>query len=184
MRVTVSLILLPLALAVTTGPILSQVPETPGTPLPADSPEETAAPELLPNSVALPDPAPLYPNLSKTPKRGTAVVPSEAVPEPTPYVSEEQRRKDEQRLEKIRALASRNPEAVALLRLASTALSVEARRNYLRAYYVTVCMRMREMEPRLGGYIREFERARIRAIGRSKDPEIPSIAKKRDRHPS
>ena len=175
MRVTVSLLLFPLALAVVMLPVLAQVPETPGIPLPADSPAASAAaPDLLPRSDALPDPAPLYPNLSKAPKRGTAVTPAEAMPEPTPYISEEQRRKDEQRLEKIRALASRNPEAVALLRLASTALSVEARRNYLRAYYVTVCMRMREMEPRLGGYIRDFERERIRAIGRSKDPQIPS----------
>src|SRR5437016_1248679 len=101
MRVTVSILLLPLALAVMTGPVLSQAPETPGIPLPADSPAETAAPELLPRSDALPDPAPLYPNLSKAPKRGTAVVPSEAIPEPTPYISEEQRRKDEQRLEKV-----------------------------------------------------------------------------------
>jgi hypothetical protein len=180
MRMIVFLILFPLALNVMTGTLLSQVPGTPapGAPLPADSPQETAAPELLPRSDALPDPAPLYPNLSKSPKQGRPAVPAEATPEPTPYVSAEQRRLDEQRLEKIRALASRNPESVALLKLASTALSVEARRNYLRAYYVTVCMRMRQMEPRLGGYIRDFERERMRAIGRSKDPQIPSMATK------
>jgi hypothetical protein len=181
MRMIVSLILFPLALSVMAGTLRSQTaPGTPapGIPLPADSPQETAAPELLPRSDALPDPAPLYPNLSRTPKAGRPAVPADSMPEPTPYVSAEQRRIDEQRLEKIRALASRNPESVALLKLASTALSVEARRNYLRAYYVTVCMRMRQLEPRLGGYIREFERDRIRAIGRSKDPRIPSTATK------
>lgn len=181
MRMIVSFILFSLALNVITGTLRSQVvPGTPapGVPLPADSPQETAAPELLPRSDALPDPAPLFPNLSKSPKPGRPAVPAESMPEPTPYVSAEQRRIDEQRLEKVRALASRNPEAVALLKLASTALSVEARRNYLRAYYVTVCMRMRQMEPRLGGYIQEFERERMRAIGRSKDPRIPSMATK------
>jgi hypothetical protein len=180
MRMTTFLILFPLALNIMACSVLSQVPGTPapGAPLPADNPQETAAPELLPRSDALPDPAPLYPNLSKSPKPGRPAVPANAVPEPTPYVSPEQRRLDQLRLEKIRALASRNPESVALLKLASTALSVEARRNYLRAYYVTVCMRMRQLEPRLGGYIREFERDRIRAIGRSKDPRIPSTATK------
>jgi hypothetical protein len=180
MRMIVLLILLPLALNVMTGSLLAQVvgTPTPGPPLPVDSPQETAAPELLPRTDALPDPAPLYPNLSKSPKQGRPAVSADATPEPTPYVSAEQRRLDEQRLEKIRALASRNPESIALLKLASTALSVEARRNYLRAYYTTICMRMRQMEPRLGGYIRDFERERIRAIGRSKDPQIPSTGTK------
>ena len=147
MRMVVSLILFPLALSVMTDSLLSQIPDTPtpGAPLPAGHPEETAAPELLPRSDALPDPAPLYPNLSKSPKPGRPAAPADAVPEATPYISPEQRRIDEQRLEKVRALASRTPESVALLKLASTALSVEARRNYLRAYYVTVCMRMRQI---------------------------------------
>jgi hypothetical protein len=179
MRVTAPFVLF--ALAVMTGMVLSQEPETPGMPLPAGSPQETAAPELLPRSDALPDPAPLYPNVSKNPRPGRAVGPADAIPEPTPFISEEQRRKDEQRLEKIQALAMRNSEAVALLRLATSALSVEARRNYLRAYYVTVGMRMREMEPRLGGYIRDFERTRIRAIGRTKDPQVPAEVKKKKR---
>lgn len=182
MRMIIFLILLPLALTVVTATLLSQVPgtPTPGTLLPADNPEDkTAAPDLLPRSDALPDPAPLYPNLSKNPVPGRPVLPSEAMPEPTPYVSPEQRRKDEERLEMLRALAGRSPDAVTLLRLATTALSVEARRNYLRAYYVTVCMRMRQMDPRLGAYIRDFERERIRAIGRSKDPKVPSKVKAR-----
>lgn len=180
MRMIILLILFPLALNVMACSLSAQAPGTPapGAPLPADSPQETAAPELLPRSDALPDPAPLYPNLSKTPKAGRPAVSAEAEPEPTPYVSPEERRLIQQRLEKIRALAGRNPESVSLLKLASTALSVEARRNYLRAYYVTVCMRMREMEPRLGGYIREFERERIRAIGRSKTPQIPGMVTK------
>jgi hypothetical protein len=179
MKLTVCLVVLLVALAVTPGTVSSQVAETPGAPLPADRPQEAAAPELLPRSDALPDPAPLYPNLSKSPKPGRAAVSAQpAIPEPTPFISEEQRRQNEQRLERIRAVAMRNPEAVALLRLASSALSVEARRNYLRAYYVTVCMRMREMEPHLGGYIRDFERARIRAIGRSKDPQLPTVVRK------
>jgi hypothetical protein len=178
MRVTALLVLFPLTLAAMTGTALPQASESTGTPLPADHAQESAAPDLLPRSDALPDPAPLYPNVSKNPKSGIPVVASDASPEPTPYISPEQRRKDEERLEKVQALAMRNSEAIALLRLASSALSMEARRNYLRAYYVTVCMRMRQMEPRLGGYIREFERSRIRAIGRSRNPEVPPVARK------
>ena len=71
----------------------------------------------------------------------------------------------------------RDRQVIALLRLAGSALSVEARRNYLRAYYVTLCTRMRDMDPRLTRYIWEFEQDQIRAVGRMKNPQVPKAGK-------
>ncbi|HEY0792994.1 MAG TPA: hypothetical protein VGD78_18155 [Chthoniobacterales bacterium] len=140
----------------------------PGTPLPQGNAQNEAAPDLLPRTDALPDPAPLFPDPSSSPKTGTAA------PAATPVVSEEQRREDEKRLVAVRSVAMQNAQALGLLQDADAALSVEARRNYLRAYYTTVCNRMRQMEPRLTAYIRAYERSQIRAVGRSKDPRGPN----------
>jgi hypothetical protein len=83
-----------------------------------------------------------------------------AIKQPTP----EEQEKNKSRLAEVRAIAIRNPRAVALLSEANAALSDEAKREFMRAYYHTLCTRMRNLEPGLGPMITAFERAEIRKL--------------------
>jgi hypothetical protein len=117
-------------------------------------------PELLPKSDALPgtgagafDP---IPNASAT---------------PTP-ISPEQQKRNEARLAEIRNSAMRSARPIFLLEQSQGALSDEARKNFLRAYYYSVCAEMRRMEPGLKPMINAFERDQIRALAKGRSPLV------------
>jgi hypothetical protein len=69
----------------------------------------------------------------------------------------------------IRAIAMDNGRVLNLLQEAKSALTDEARREFMRAYYYTLCTQMRRLEPSLSESISAFERAEIRklAVGSS-----------------
>jgi hypothetical protein len=132
-------------------------------PTPSGTPEPQDAPTLLPESNRLPVdppnlrlPSPLTVNQDSS---DSASNPG-AVKQPTP----EEQEKNKARLAEVRAIAIRNPRAVALLSEANAALSDEAKREFMRAYYHTLCTRMRNLEPGLGPTITAFERAEIRKL--------------------
>jgi uncharacterized heparinase superfamily protein len=58
----------------------------------------------------------------------------------------------------------RNPRVIDLLQEASSALTEEARREFMRAYYHTLCSRMRYLEPGLTEAITDYERTEIRGL--------------------
>lgn len=135
----------------------------PALPASAGSPETQGSPELLPEATQLPARQPLWPFPG-----------GKSEPQPSPPVSAEQMREDVKRLEQLRAIVVRSPRATYLLEQARTAVDIEARRNYLRAYYTTICTRMRRLEPGLAGAIAAFEKMHIRQIGRDNDPKVPA----------
>jgi hypothetical protein len=125
-------------------------------PLPQGEAESRAAPALLPESSLLPS-APSNLNPDKLPEI---------------QISPEQKKENEKRVAEIRLLAMRHPQVVSLLGEANTALTTEARRNFLRAYFITLCTHMRRIEPGLGGSISTFQREQIRRIARSKNLSV------------
>jgi len=129
--------------------------------------EIQGSPELLPEATQLPAPQPLLP----FPAGKSEPQPQ---PQPSPPVSAEQMREDAKRLDQLQAIALQSPRAIYLLEQARTAINIEARRNYLRAYYTAICTRMRRLEPALAGSIAAFERTHIRQIGRDNDPKVPA----------
>ena len=138
----------------------------PALPAAAGGAEIQGSPELLPEATQLPAPQPLLP----FPAGKSEPQPQ---PQPSPPVSAEQMREDAKRLDQLQAIALQSPRAIYLLEQARTAINIEARRNYLRAYYTAICTRMRRLEPALAGSIAAFERMHIRQIGRDNDPKVP-----------
>jgi hypothetical protein len=138
--------------------------DDPGMPEGAQQPQNI--PELLPKSDALPgtgagafDPVPNpVPNVSATPT-------------PTP-ISPEQQKRNETRLAEIRNSAMRSARPIYLLEQSQKALTDEARRNFLRAYYYSVCAEMRRMEPDLKAMINAFEQEQIRALAKGRSPLV------------
>jgi len=139
----------------------------PALPAAAGGAEIQGSPELLPEATQLPAPQPLLP----FPAGKSEPQPQ---PQPSPPVSAEQMREDAKRLDQLQAIALQSPRAIYLLEQARTAINIEARRNYLRAYYTAICTRMRRLEPALAGSIAAFERTHIRQIGRDNDPKVPA----------
>jgi len=137
----------------------------PALPAAAGGAENQGSPELLPEATQLPAPQPLLPFPAGK---------SEPQPQPSSPVSVEQMREDAKRLDQLQAIAGHSPRAIYLLEQARTAMNIEARRNYLRAYYTAICTRMRRLEPTLAGSIAAFERTHIRQIGRDNDPKVPA----------
>ena len=117
-------------------------------------------PELLPKSDALPGAgsAAFDPNLNPS-----------ATPSP---ISPEQQKRNEARLAEIRNSAMRSARPLFLLEQSRSALTDEARKNFLRAYYYSVCAEMRRMEPALKPMINAFEREQIRALARGRSPLV------------
>ena len=139
----------------------------PALPAAAGGAEIQGSPKLLPEATQLPAPQPLLP----FPAGKSEPQPQ---PQPSPPVSAEQMREDAKRLEQLQAIAMHSPWPIYLLEQARTAMNIEARRNYLRAYYTAICTRMRRLEPALAGSIAAFERTHIRQIGRDNDPKVPA----------
>ena len=114
-------------------------------------------PELLPKSNVLPGTGGRLPDLS----------PDGAIPTPTP-ISPEQQKWNESRFAEIRMVAMRSARAIFLLEQSRAALTDEARKNYLRAYYYSVCAEMRRMEPGLKSMVNAFEREQIRGLAKGR----------------
>ena len=128
--------------------------------MPEGAQQQQNVPELLPKSDALPgagagafDPVP---NASAT---------------PTPISPEEQKR-NEARFAEIRSSAMRGARPIFLLEESRSALTDEARKNFLRAYYYSVCAEMRRMEPGLKQMINTFEQEQIHSLAKGRSPLV------------
>jgi hypothetical protein len=125
-------------------------------PLPEGEAASSAAPSILPESS-------LLPSAQSLPR-----------PAPDPPISPEQKKLNAKRIAEARISAMGNPRARLLLDEAKSALTTEARRNFLRAYFTTVCTQMRIMVPDLRGSITGFEQEQVRRIARSKNLSVTS----------
>jgi hypothetical protein len=144
----------------TTLPVAPKMEEIP---TPSGVPEPQTIPALLPGSNQLPAVPPdlRLPLPSILKPEGSDSTPNPPV---TRQLSPEEEKKNQARMVEIRAIAMDNPRVLDLLKEAKSALSDEARREFMRAYYHTLCTRMRRLEPGLGESISAFERAEIRKL--------------------
>jgi len=132
-------------------------------PTPSGAPEPQTVPALLPGSnqlpaeppeLRLPLPSILKPEGSDSPQN----------PPGTRQLSPEEEKRNRARMVEIRAIAMGNTRVLDLLEEAKSALTDEARREFMRAYYHTLCTQMRRLEPSLGESISAFERAEIQKL--------------------
>ena len=135
------------------------------TALPAVSgtPEPQRAPELLPESTALP----ATPPQMRLPVPVDLLNPESATrgaPAPKAQLSPAELAKMQPRLLELRVVAERMPRATYLLKLADGALTDEAKREFMRAYHHTVCTEMRRLDPRISEAISDYERAQIQRL--------------------
>jgi hypothetical protein len=132
-------------------------------PTPSGTPEPQGAPDLLPGSNQLPaDPPNLrLPSPSMLQPAGSDPALN---PAPVKQLSPEEQARNKARVAELKTIAMRNPRAIELLNEANGALSDEAKREFMRAYYHTLSNRMRNLEPSLGQAIAAFERAEIRKL--------------------
>jgi hypothetical protein len=96
-------------------------------------------------------------------------------------LSPEELEKNRAKLVEIRGIAKRYPRVVDLLKEADRALTDEARHEFMRAYYHTLCTRMRKLDPTLGQTITEFERSEIRKLAAGPS-HISIVERTRDGH--
>jgi hypothetical protein len=153
-----------------TDPVaLPGAPKLEEDPTPSGAPEPQTVPALLPGSnqlpaeppdLRLPLPSILKPEGFDSPQN----------PPATRQLSPEEEKRNRARLIEIRASAMGNARVLDLLQEAKSALTDEARREFMRAYCHTLCTQMRRLEPGLGESISSFERAEIRklAVGSSR----------------
>jgi hypothetical protein len=118
--------------------------------LPDGTPQEQPPTVLLPEPNFLPPPPP------QTPGNETAYTMASAEPKHTPQ--------DESRFREIKGSAMGSVRANYLLKEAKGALSTEARKNFLRAYYYTVCAQMRRLDPTLRPMIQAYQEEEIQKI--------------------
>jgi hypothetical protein len=165
-----------------TVPQSSPVPEEQngqtGAPAPAPSPtpEQQEAPQLLPEQNVLP--------AQPTPAQSTEpVLPRDLIPEgpkppfpgatPNP-TSAEQLEKDKVRFRQLRTTALRDPYAIYFYQRANLEPTNEMKREYLRVYYITMCDKMRKLEPRLRTMIDAYENANIARLSQvTSRPTVP-----------
>jgi hypothetical protein len=137
-------------------------------PSPSPSPAEQAAPEESPAPALPPQTAPDLLPESKTvpPLPPESALPPDLIPErpkavktiplPSPG-SAEQLEKDRIRFRQIRTIAVRNSFAIFLAKRANQEKTEEGRREYFRAYYTSMAVHMRKLEPKLKPFIDGFE---------------------------
>jgi hypothetical protein len=146
------------------GPIASSTAaKTEEVPTPAGTPEPQGAPDLLPGSNQLPADSPnlRLPSPSMLQPDG----PDSALnPLAIKQLSPEEQEKNKARVAELKAIAMRNPHAIEILNEANGALSDEAKREFMRAYYHTLSNRMRNLAPDLSQEITAFERSEIRKL--------------------
>jgi hypothetical protein len=136
-------------------------PKTGRLPTPSGTPEPQSRPDLLPESTALPAEPPDLRLPSPSGPLGTNATQTEHVVNRLPA---EEEQKNRVRLSAIRVRASYNARVIELLHEANGALTDEARREFMRAYYHTLCNQMRKLEPGLARAIGAYERVQIRQL--------------------
>jgi hypothetical protein len=140
------------------------VPATPAREASSPSPSpQPSVPALLPESNQLPAAPSATPPAA--PHRPYDLIPEGPRPGPPPpsqnRPSATQQLADKIRFRELRTAAQRDPYAIKLWLTAKQAPTVEARREYLRAYYHYLGARMRELEPRLKAMIDAYEAASV-----------------------
>jgi hypothetical protein len=165
---TVAIILLPAGIAAGQNVGLGLEPPpailpTEEIPTPSGTPEPQASPLLLPDSNRLPAQPPVIGPLQPPDPKGDASDSRETAELTKPLSPEEQAR-NRIRLAEIKEIAMRNGRVVMLLKEANGALTDEAKREFMRAYYHTLCTRMRDLDPGLSRTISDFERTEIRTL--------------------
>lgn len=132
------------------------------TPAPAIGPQmiESALPEGTPQeqapTILLPEPNFLPPPPPQTAGTETALSMASGESKRTPQ--------DESRFKEIKDAAMGSARANHLMKEAKGALSGEARKNFLRAYYYTICAQMRRLDPNLKPLIQAYESEEIQKI--------------------
>jgi hypothetical protein len=121
-----------------------------------ESPLPSGAPQEQPPTVLLPEPNFLPPPPPQTPGNETPYTVASAEPKHTP--------EDESRFREIKDSAMGSTRANYLLKEAKGALSTEARKNFMRAYYYTVCAQMRRLDPNLRSMIQAYQAEEIQKI--------------------
>ena len=119
--------------------------------LPDGAPQQQTPTVLLPAPNFLPPPAKLSPG-NDSPLGDT---PDGSKPQP----------EDESRFQKLKSAAMGSARASYLLKEAQSALSAEARKNFMRAYYYTICAQMRRLDPGLKSMIQNYETEEIQRLG-------------------
>jgi hypothetical protein len=143
-------------------PSLSSSPSPSPSPTPAvtaaqmESPLPEGTPQEQPPTVLLPEPNFLPPPPAQTPGNETPFIMASAEPRATPQ--------DESRFREIKDTAMGSARAGYLLKEAKGALSTEARKNFMRAYYYTICSQMRRLDPNLRLMIQAYEAEEIQKI--------------------
>jgi hypothetical protein len=136
--------------------------------MPEGAQQQQNIPELLPKSDALP-------GTGSDALPGTGAGAFDPIPNasatPTPISPEEQKR-NEARFAEIRSSAMRGARPIFLLEESRSALTDEARKNFLRAYYYSVCAEMRRMEPGLKQMINTFEQEQIHSLAKGRSPLV------------
>jgi hypothetical protein len=152
-------------------------PKTAELATPSGTPEPQFRPELLPESTVLPA-AP--PDLRRpAPSAALGANPAQYQHTVIPLSPEEQQ-KNRLRLNEIRAIAMRNPHVADLLHQAKAALTDEARREFMRAYYFTLCTQMRKLEPSLTQDISDYQHLQIRQLAQGPS-HIAIVSRERQR---
>jgi hypothetical protein len=123
--------------------------DEPALPAPEQNPP-SSGPDLLPESSELPELVPA--TIPKNSQIMAATTSTENI-------------EGKQRFEQIRSQAANDPHALYLLKRAKHSLKFATRRNYLRAYYVTLAERMRKLDAKLKPTIDIYERAKVQEIG-------------------
>jgi hypothetical protein len=121
-----------------------------------ESPLPDGTPQEQPPTVLLPEPNFLPPPPPQTPGNETPYTMASAEPKHTPQ--------DEFHFREIKDTAMGSARANHLLKEAKGALSTEARKNFLRAYYYTICAQMRRLDPNLKPMIQAYEAEEIQKI--------------------
>jgi len=152
-------------------------PKTVELPTPSGTPEPQFHPDLLPESTALPAEPPDLRLPSPSGPLGTNAAQTEHA---VNQLSPEEQQKNRARLSEIRAIAMRSSRVIDLLHEANSALTDEARREFMRAYYHTLCTQMRKLEPGLTGAISDYEQVQIHQLAQG--PSRIAIVSREPRH--
>ena len=156
-------------------PVPLPAPKTVELPTPSGTPEPQFRPDLLPESTALPAGPPDLRLPSPAAPLGTKPVQTEHS-----QLSAEEQQKNKVRLSEVRAIAMRSSRVIDLLHEANGALTDEARREFMRAYYHTLCNQMRKLEPGLTGAISDYEHVQIRQLAQG--PSRIAIVSREPQH--
>jgi hypothetical protein len=132
------------------SPVPATTPREMESPLPQGTPQEQPPTILLPEPNFLPPPP--------------ALSPGNEVPQTMESAELRHTPQDESRFKEIKNAAMGSTRANYLLKEAKNALSTEARKNFMRAYYYTICAQMLRLGPDLKPMIKAYETEEIQKI--------------------